>query len=57
MEGRKVTVSLGLSRRVVGESLSELMARADRALYRSKEQGRNQVQAEWPEGELVPIES
>lgn len=54
MEGRRVTVSLGLSRWVFGESIADLVERADRALYRSKEEGRNQVQAEWPEGNLEP---
>lgn len=50
MQNRKVTVSVGLSRRVGGETIASLMSRADRALYRSKEEGRNRVSAEWPEG-------
>lgn len=54
VDGHTVTVSIGLSRRVPGESMAELIERADQALYRSKEGGRNQVQAEWPEGDLIP---
>lgn len=54
IEDREVTVSIGLSRKVEGEPISLLMERADQALYRSKEGGRNQVQAEWPEGNLTP---
>lgn len=57
MEGRNVTVSLGLSRWVAGESISDLVDRADRALYQAKEEGRNQVQSEWPEGDLLPPDS
>jgi diguanylate cyclase (GGDEF)-like protein len=54
MEDRQITVSIGLSRRTTDESIAALLDRADRALYRSKEGGRNQVQAEWPEGNLEP---
>ncbi|MDP1651287.1 MAG: diguanylate cyclase [Rhodocyclaceae bacterium] len=38
-----VTISLGVACRRPGESELELIARADRALYQSKEQGRNRV--------------
>ncbi len=38
-----VTISLGIACRRPGESELELIARADRALYQSKEQGRNRV--------------
>ena len=50
MEGRRVTVSIGLSRRIDGDTIAALLDRADQALYRAKEGGRNQVQAEWPDG-------
>lgn len=52
---RAVTVSIGLSRRAPDENIAALFERADTALYRSKEGGRNQVQAEWPEGNLMPM--
>ncbi len=50
MEGRRVTVSIGLSRRIPDDTIAALLERADQALYRAKEGGRNQVQAEWPDG-------
>lgn len=49
IEGRPVTVSIGLSRRSDRDSISSLMERADLALYKAKEGGRNRVQTEWPE--------
>jgi len=39
----KTTVSLGVAELSDKESLSQLLARADKALYRAKESGRNQV--------------
>jgi len=39
----RVTASFGLALRRPGESLAELVARADAALYRAKEEGRNRV--------------
>lgn len=56
MEGLPVTVSVGLSRRQPDESISSLIDRADRALYKAKEEGRNRVQADWPEGDLLSKE-
>lgn len=38
-----VTISLGVACRVPGESEQQLIARADAALYQSKQQGRNRV--------------
>jgi diguanylate cyclase (GGDEF)-like protein len=40
----KVTVSLGVTLLTRGESLEQALARADEALYRAKNGGRNQVQ-------------
>jgi len=53
IEDHPVTVSVGLSRRVPEESIAALLDRADKALYLAKEGGRNQVRAEWPEGDVV----
>jgi diguanylate cyclase (GGDEF)-like protein len=39
----RFTVSIGLATMVVGEPLNELMRRADLALYRAKQDGRNRV--------------
>ena len=39
----RVTVSIGLAIHLEGETAAEVLARADRALYRSKDQGRNVV--------------
>lgn len=50
MEGRQVSVSVGLSRWDGREEISNLMDRADKALYQAKEGGRNQVVTIWPEG-------
>lgn len=43
----KVTCSFGVAEWRPGENLAELIHRADKALYRSKENGRNQVQSNW----------
>jgi diguanylate cyclase (GGDEF)-like protein len=39
----KVTASFGLAQRLPGEPLEQLVSRADEALYRAKEQGRDRV--------------
>lgn len=38
-----ITLSFGVARHLPGETVDELLTRADRALYRSKETGRNRV--------------
>ncbi len=49
IEGRKVTTSVGLSRWNGTEPLGDLFERADQALYKAKEQGRDRVVCQWPE--------
>jgi diguanylate cyclase (GGDEF)-like protein len=49
---RGQTVSIGVSERRTGESVSTWYGRTDRALYRAKESGRNQVVAD-REGQAV----
>lgn len=45
LEGKlKITVSLGVAQRAAEETLDQLLARADRALYRAKQGGRNRVE-------------
>jgi diguanylate cyclase (GGDEF)-like protein len=39
-----VTISLGVAQRHSGENLNTLMARADMALYKAKNSGRNRVE-------------
>ena len=40
----QITISFGISEFAKGESIEDVFARADKALYKSKENGRNQVQ-------------
>ena len=44
-EIRRITISLGVTEISHGESIDETIARADEALYRAKEGGRNQTQS------------
>lgn len=44
-----ITVSLGISMLRPGESIDSLVERADEALYRAKENGRNRVECEEPD--------
>jgi two-component system cell cycle response regulator len=43
---RDVTVSIGLTDYVPGDTAEEMLKRADRAMYRAKHGGRNRVEAE-----------
>jgi diguanylate cyclase len=38
-----ITVSVGAATPVAGEHVAEMMRRADRALYKSKQDGRNRI--------------
>lgn len=40
----QITISFGISEFAQGETLDEVFARADKALYKAKENGRNQIQ-------------
>ena len=42
-ESEKITVSIGVTEYAVGDSLTEFIRRADRAMYMAKESGRNQI--------------
>ena len=43
-EIRRVTISIGVTRFVMGEDVKETISRADEALYAAKENGRNRVE-------------
>ena len=51
----RITVSLGVAMYRPGESIDALVERADEALYRAKENGRNRVVGEEPDG-AQPVE-
>jgi diguanylate cyclase (GGDEF)-like protein len=53
-----VTVSIGVTQYVLGESVLEFFSRADTAMYMAKEGGRNQVVVEEPvgKGDSQPLE-
>ena len=42
----RLTVSIGVAQYKPGEAIIETFARADEALYRAKQQGRNRVECE-----------
>jgi diguanylate cyclase len=52
-----ITVSIGAAQLVNGEAAMTLMARADRALYRAKTNGRNQVMGARADGGFVQREA
>jgi PleD family two-component response regulator len=43
VEGRRISFSAGLATRNLGEPFAEAINRADKALYRAKESGRDRV--------------
>jgi two-component system cell cycle response regulator len=49
-----VTISGGVAEAQAGESAEDLVARADKGLYRAKETGRNRL-LRWEAGELLPV--
>lgn len=51
-----VTLSMGLAVAIKSDTVETILERADRALYESKHQGRNQLHAVADEGELVKVE-
>jgi diguanylate cyclase len=40
----QITISFGISQFSAGETIEDVFARADKALYKAKENGRNQIQ-------------
>lgn len=47
-EIRRITVSIGVTELIHGETMDEAIARADAALYRAKDAGRNRVEVSGP---------
>lgn len=43
LDGRTITASFGVAAHTAGESIADLLRRADQALYRAKTEGRNRV--------------
>ena len=43
IKGEKMTVSIGVSRLVKGDTMTSVLLRADKALYRAKTEGRNRI--------------
>ena len=48
----ELTLSAGIAEVRAGETGEQLVARADVALYTAKENGRNRVELELPEGQV-----
>ncbi|MDA8519373.1 GGDEF domain-containing protein [Acidovorax sp. NCPPB 4044] len=53
----RVTVSIGVTQYVLGESVLEFFSRADTAMYLAKQGGRNQVVVQEPVGAFAPTEA
>ncbi|MGY8558472.1 diguanylate cyclase [Paracidovorax citrulli] len=53
----RVTVSVGVTQYVLGESVLEFFSRADTAMYLAKQGGRNQVVVQEPVGAFAPTEA
>lgn len=51
----QVTVSIGVAKHLAGESVGDLLRRADTALYQSKRKGRNRVTAD--DGDVIPLKA
>lgn len=51
----RVTVSIGVTQYIPGESVLEFFSRADTAMYMAKEGGRNQVVVQEPVGKADPL--
>ena len=54
-ELRRVTISLGVTELIHGEPLEAAIARADAALYRAKEGGRNRVESQLAPSQLHAV--
>jgi diguanylate cyclase len=52
-EIRRITISLGVTEMVAGETIEATVARADEALYRAKTNGRNRVEIGMPPAALA----
>lgn len=50
----RVTVSIGLTQHIPGESVLDLFSRTDTAMYMAKQGGRNQVVVEEPSSDITP---
>lgn len=52
--GEPVTISIGVAAHLPGDDVRLLLARADRALYRAKSEGRNRIVADQPVPDCEP---
>ncbi|MBU4564477.1 MAG: GGDEF domain-containing protein [Desulfarculus sp.] len=49
LSGLRVTLSMGIAEFIPGETVDDLLHRADQAMYQAKNQGRNQVEVAGPQ--------